>query len=86
METHFDSSGDLAESLLFHVEAHGIVMVAFSLWFHGISTGDKISEYKSYFGKLNLVNKNESIYDLFAVIFVGIDIIFWVADYHILIG
>jgi hypothetical protein len=35
MESHLDSSSDLAEGLFLHVEAHGVVVVTFGLCFHG---------------------------------------------------
>ncbi len=34
VESHFDSSGDLAEGFFLHVEADRVVMVAFGLGFH----------------------------------------------------
>lgn len=36
VETHFDSSGDFTEGFFLHVEAHGVMVVAFSLGFHTI--------------------------------------------------
>lgn len=34
VEAHFDSSSDFAEGLFLHIEAQGVVMVAFGLGFH----------------------------------------------------
>ena len=57
MESHFDSCSDLAESFFLHVEAHGVMMVAFGLWFHE-SSGKilqmKMNEYKIFFEGINI--------------------------------